>query len=249
VNLTIEIVIAILAGVIIGVAVFYYFYKKKITLTWENEKEDLIQTINSKIEQSVVDDVQYKSDLKIAELENSYQQKYSIIETKKMESEEAYQKLQQDVEIRINDMQTALDDVTANLETNKKVLKEDVSNLLHLLSTIDRWDEEMAKLMQHNSDMQEQNKQFSKIVNNIIILALNASIEAARAGEAGRGFAVVADEVKTLANQSENLSASYKDNLHKNDMIATATFQDIQASGKMIITSIHAIETKLNNLK
>ena len=40
----------------------------------------------------------------------------------------------------------------------------------------------------------------------------------------------------------------YKDNLHKNDMIATATFQDIQASGKMILTSIHAIETKVKQL-
>lgn len=39
------------------------------------------------------------------------------------------------------------------------------------------------------------------IAKQINLLALNATIESARAGEAGRGFAVVASEVKNLANQ------------------------------------------------
>ncbi|MBP0532650.1 methyl-accepting chemotaxis protein, partial [Mycobacterium tuberculosis] len=70
------------------------------------------------------------------------------------------------------------------------------------------------------------------------ILALNAAVEAARAGEQGRGFAVVASEVRALAARSEELSKSYRNSLHVNDLPTTATFQDIQAGGKMITASL-----------
>ena len=37
--------------------------------------------------------------------------------------------------------------------------------------------------------------------------------------------------------------------LYKNDIITTSTFQDIQASGKMILTSIHALQTTIDSFK
>ncbi|HEY4492982.1 MAG TPA: chemotaxis protein, partial [Acidobacteriota bacterium] len=67
-------------------------------------------------------------------------------------------------------------------------------------------------------------------------------------GEAGRGFAVVADEVRSLATRAEGFSANYRDSLYKNDLVTTATFQDIQASGKMILTAVHALDSRLNKL-
>ena len=96
--------------------------------------------------------------------------------------------------------------------------------------------------------MQQRNRDFAEIVQQIIILALNATIEAARVGEAGRGFAVVASEVKSLASRSETFSAGYKDCLHKSDAVTIATFQDIQASGKMILTAVHALNVKVDQL-
>ncbi|MCW8929578.1 MAG: methyl-accepting chemotaxis protein [Gammaproteobacteria bacterium] len=103
--------------------------------------------------------------------------------------------------------------------------------------------------MDHNSIMHKKNDEFFSIVKQVIILSLNAAIEAARAGEQGRGFAVVADEVRTLATRSENLSADYRENLNKNDLLTTSTFQDIQAGGRMIETSIKNIINTNKNIK
>jgi len=79
-------------------------------------------------------------------------------------------------------------------------------------------------------------------VNQVIIVALNASIEAARAGAHGRGFAVVASEVRDLAQRAEKLSKSYRANLYQNDLITTTTFQDLQAGGKMIIGAVIGLD-------
>jgi len=119
-------------------------------------------------------------------------------------------------------------------------VQSELSDLADLLVTFERWHESLTQLMLHNAEMHKQNQEFFNIVKQIVILALNAAIEAARAGEHGRGFAVVADEVRNLAMRSQELSESYKENLNKNDFLTTATFQDIQAGGKMILTDISA---------
>ena len=154
-----------------------------------------------------------------------------------------------EIEVRLREVERQNQEHAQALTEWTGKIKVEISQLLHLLATMDRWDQGMSDLMSNNKILREQNDQFGDIVKQIIMLALNASIEAARAGEAGRGFAVVADEVKNLASRSEDLSDSYRNNLHKNDMITTATFQDIQASGKMILTAIHTLDTMTNNLK
>lgn len=89
--------------------------------------------------------------------------------------------------------------------------------------------------------MHRKNDEFALIVNQVIIVALNASIEAARAGAHGRGFAVVASEVRDLVQRAEKLSKSYRSNLYQNDLITT-TFQNLQAGGKMIIGAITGLD-------
>lgn len=129
---------------------------------------------------------------------------------------------------------------TEKAELSEKLVqvKEHLNDLAALLVTFERWHESLTQLMLHNAEMHKQNQEFFNIVKQIVILALNAAIEAARAGEHGRGFAVVADEVRNLAMRSQELSESYKENLNKNDFLTTATFQDIQAGGKMILTDV-----------
>ena len=127
-------------------------------------------------------------------------------------------------------------------------LADESERLRKLAVTFEHWHEEMSTLMSQNSYMRTQNLEFASIVKHVVLVALNASIEAARAGESGRGFAVVADQVRSLALRSETLSSDYALSLDKNNMITTMTFQDIQASGKMMMAAISGMDSKISRL-
>jgi len=130
-----------------------------------------------------------------------------------------------------------------------KQIADEASRLKSLAATFERWHEQMISLMTQNQDMHAKNHELSSIVRHVVIVSLNASIEAARAGPAGRGFAVVASEVRELAARSEELSKSYRNSLHRNDLTTTTTFQDIQAGGKMITASLGSVEALANQLQ
>jgi len=125
----------------------------------------------------------------------------------------------------------------------------EASRLRLMSGTFERWHEQMTSLMEQNNEMHKKNQELSSIVSHVLIVSLNASIEAARAGAAGRGFSIVAGEVRTLATRSQELSKSYRDSLHRNDLITAATFQDIQAGGKMIAASLASVESLSSQLK
>lgn len=118
----------------------------------------------------------------------------------------------------------------------------EVSRMLAMGQTIDRWHDAMVRVIEHNRGMHEKNEAFRQIVRQMTIVTLNASIEAARAGTSGRGFAIVADEMRQLAGRAEALSTAYRDGLHENDLIAASTFQDIQAGGKMITAAVVGLD-------
>lgn len=120
--------------------------------------------------------------------------------------------------------------------------QETIDHLLGLMRTFERWHDDLNALIAHNRDMHRKNDEFALIVNQVIIVALNASIEAARAGNHGRGFAVVAAEIRDLAQRAEKLSKSYRSSLYQNDLITTTTFQDLQAGGKMIVGAVIGLD-------
>ncbi len=128
-------------------------------------------------------------------------------------------------------------------------LASEATQLRNVAITFEHWHHEMDLLMAQNREMHGQNTEFGLIVKHIAIISLNAAIEAARAGETGRTFAVVADEVRTLAARSEALSRDYSNSLYKNDLTTTATFQEIQADGKMITSAIGSLEALIGQLK
>lgn len=136
--------------------------------------------------------------------------------------------------------------VRGEAQASCKSLSEQIAHLMAVVRTFERWDADMHHLLSHNREMHGRSEEFARIVEQVVIVALNAGIEAARAGEHGRGFAVVANEIRVLAARAEKLSKEYRANLYKNDMITTSTFQDMQAGGKMITSAVTGLEV-LNN--
>ncbi|AKM31351.1 chemotaxis protein [Pandoraea faecigallinarum] len=153
-----------------------------------------------------------------------------------------------------HDLQAALKSEASVLEAKAMWQGEaqriagEAARLRGLAATFERWHEQMISLMTQNQDMHAKNHELASIVRHVLIVSLNASIEAARAGTAGRGFGIVASEVRALATRSEELSKSYRDSLHRNDVTTTATFQDIQAGGKMIAASLSSVEALAQQL-
>jgi hypothetical protein len=154
----------------------------------------------------------------------------------------------QDHAICLDRMRAAQGDLQADLARQIKKVAETTQEFKNLALTFEHWHDEMNSLMVQNREMHKQNNEFASIVKHVVILSLNAAIEAARAGESGRGFAVVADEVRTLAFRSETLSKDYSNSLHKNDLTTTATFQEMQADGKMILSAISGLEATVAQL-
>ena len=122
------------------------------------------------------------------------------------------------------------------------VLSLSLKELQGVEITFDRWHADMKRLLDHNRQMHSKNDDFAQIVRQMVIVGLNASIEAAHAGPQGRGFAVVAAEMRELSARAENLSGDYRNALYENDLITTTTFQDMQASGRMIIGAVRGLE-------
>lgn len=147
---------------------------------------------------------------------------------------------------QLGEARAALESAQARREdllTHAKKIEEQAARLKQFSVTFERWHEQMISLMSQNQDMHNKNHELARIVNHVLMVSLNASIEAARAGAAGRGFSIVAGEVRALATRSQELSKSYRDSLDRNDLVTTATFQDIQAGGKMITAALASVES------
>lgn len=168
------------------------------------------------------------------------------LESRQAQARSATQTLEQECE-RLSSGLRERGALAAEASTHAGELAATIEQLLGLARTFDRWHASMDSLLGHNDGMHQKNEDFAQIVRQMIIVTLNASIEAARAGDAGRGFAVVASEMRELASRAQALSADYRRSLHENDLLTTSTFQDLQASGKLIMGAVVGLE--LSNRK
>ena len=229
--------ISFIIGSIISAIVVYLLNKKPIS-----EKQALIEELELTLAQSVPKDKLAQqisaNEQEIESLSIDYQSQLELLKNQVNEANKDKEQVVSESAQQISQLRQQF--ISANQATGTSLdnLKEHLYALNQLLATFERWHESLDELVAHNKDMHKQNDKFFNVVKQIVILALNAAIEAARAGEYGRGFAVVADEVRSLAMRSQDLSEHHRDNISKNDLLTTTTFQDIQASGKMILTEV-----------
>ena len=240
-------VAAFIIGAVAG-AGFFFVKQRNSQAEFDEQIEQKQRQLDSMVDRSELEQLQsqlnqQREDMnqQIADIERDSQQRIDMVEAEKLEMQS---ELSTQMDLISSQSNTTQSDISDGLSKVKK----DLEDLQGLLITFERWHESLSQLMEHNSVMHKQNEEFFKIVKQIVILALNAAIEAARAGEFGRGFAVVADEVRSLAMRSQELSESYRENLSKNDFLTTSTFQDIQASGKMLYTEVLSTTAVIDGL-
>ncbi|MES2188040.1 MAG: methyl-accepting chemotaxis protein [Pseudomonadota bacterium] len=157
-----------------------------------------------------------------------------------------------EMQARWTRMRSEFEDVQMALQTLREAqggaldqagaLASSIDELQGAEIVFDRWHTDMKRLLDHNRHMHAKNDDFSQIVRQMVMVGLNASIEAAHAGPTGRGFGVVATEMRELSARAEALSTEYRKALYENDLITTTTFQDMQASGRMIIGAVRGLE-------
>ncbi len=183
------------------------------------------------------------------ELELNHQlQQSELLEQEQIKLLEQINQLQQKHDAELMFSEKKRSDERLDFLEKAGYLADKISQVTKFAEVFERWHTDMNTLMTQNMEMHQQNDKFAMIVQTIVILSLNAAIEAARAGESGRGFAVVAIEIRKLATDSEALSKNYGKNLYKNDLITTATFQDIQSGGKMITSALIGLDVTGKNL-
>ena len=83
----------------------------------------------------------------------------------------------------LRDMGERVAEVKTKALRNCDSLAGEINQLLGVVKTFERWHAEMNTLLAHNREMHSKSEEFSKIVEQVVIVALNASIEAARAGD------------------------------------------------------------------
>ncbi len=247
-----NIFIVLIGGILLGTALcmqyFRLVYLKRLESKWHAERSQLQNELHNKVSASEVETIRSSHDALIQSIQTEHAALLNQAEAAHSKNQHLLEASLSQLEQRVNELTNELSQHQTKTGTCKAELQKDINSLMNILSTLHRWDDEMSLLMQQNKYMLDQNNEFSVIVKKTVVLALNAAIEAARAGEAGHGFAVVADEVRSLATRAEYFSANYRESLHKSDLVTTSTFQDVQASGKMIFAAVHAIDSALNKL-
>ncbi len=236
----------ILGMVVGGVLIFLvmFFWHRQIMLRqseqFNRERETWVSQTQWEQAQAQIQNQHNEYEANLHNIHGAYQQKFNELLEQVAEVESLVKKQHRS---------SSLTGKLSNLSSTTEKLKEEVEQLLGLVTTFERWHDGLSELRTNNQLMHKLNDEFKAVGSHTATLSLNASIEASKSGEAGKGFKVVAEEISQLAYQTQELCVNYAKELDKNDLLTTSTFQDTQAGSRMVLNAVDGLLYVAQDLK
>lgn len=171
----------------------------------------------------------------------------------------------QSIDTVLKDIREILDDTVKESNTGISNLEQLDADMKAMSDDLNRINNILSKFNSEIARISEVGDFIIDIVDQLQLLALNASIEAARAGDAGRGFAVVANEMNTMSaktgegmdtisgilteiTQSSRMVNESIENCTNTYNNSNQTFNSVSGSFRSISDSSHGIYDKLKDI-
>ena len=115
------------------------------------------------------------------------------------------------------------------------VLSQEVKPLLELLEVFERWYAGMDSLQANNAELHQNSLAVIQCMDELYQMHSQPNNPASK------------ETVEQIYARAKIICQQSQDHIAKGELVATVTFQDIQATCRMILTQIHNLQTLVEN--